>query len=41
MKAELLHMSVQEQSCMEVIRLYIDDHIKQKVVAKRMGLGIC
>jgi len=40
MKAELLQMSAQEQSRMEVIRLYIDGHIKQKVAAKRMGLGV-
>ncbi len=40
MKAELLQMSAQEQSRMEVIRLHIDGHIKQKVAVKRMGLGV-
>jgi len=39
MKAELLHMSKQEQSRAEVIHLYIEGHIKQKSAAKRMGLG--
>jgi len=39
MKAELLHMSVQEQSRSEVIRLYIEGHIKQKSAAKRIGLS--
>lgn len=39
MKAELLHMSVQEQSRSEVIRLHIEGHIKQKTAAKRMGVS--
>ena len=39
MKAELLHMSEQEQSRTEVICLYIDGYIKQNVAAKRMSLG--
>jgi len=39
MRAEILHMSEQEQSRTEVIRLYIDGYIKQHVAAKRMGLG--
>jgi len=39
MKAELLHMSHQEQSRLEVMRLYIDGHIKQKEAARRMGLS--
>ncbi len=32
-------MSTQGQSRMEVIRLYIDGHIKQKVAAKRWLLA--
>jgi len=39
MRAEILHMSDQEQSRAEVICLYIEGHIKQKVAAKRVGLG--
>ncbi len=39
MKAELLHMSHQEQLRLEVMRLYIDGHIKQKEAARRMGLS--
>ena len=39
MKAKLLHMSEQEQSRSEVIRLYIEGHIKQNVAAKCMGVS--
>lgn len=39
MKAELLHMSAQEQSRSEVILLYIEGHIKQKIAAKRIDLS--
>ena len=39
MKAELLHMSHQEQSRLEVMHLYIDGQIKQKEAARRMGLS--
>ncbi len=39
MKAEISHMSAQEQSRSEVIRLYIEGYIKQKETAKRMGLS--
>jgi len=39
MKAELLHMSEQEQSRTEVIGLYVEGYIKQHIAAKRMGLG--
>ncbi len=39
MKAELLHMSRQEQSRSEVMRLYTEGHIKQKEAAKRMDLS--
>jgi len=39
MKAELLRMSHQEQSRLEVMRLYIDGQIKQKEAARRMGLS--
>jgi predicted DNA-binding protein (UPF0251 family) len=40
MKTELLHMSKREQSRTEVIRLYIEGHIKQKSAAKRIGLSV-
>jgi len=39
MRAEILHMSDQEQSRAEVICLYIEGHIKQKTAAKRIGLS--
>ena len=39
MKVEILHMSKQEQSRSEVIRLYIEGHIKQNTAAKRMGVS--
>ena len=38
MKADLLHMSEQEQSRTEVICLYVEDYIKQHVAVKRMKL---
>jgi len=39
MEAELLHMSQQEQSRSEVMRLYVEGYIKQKDAAGRMGLS--
>ena len=39
MEAELLHMSQQEQSRSEVMRLYVEGYIKQKETAHRMGLS--
>jgi len=39
MTAEILQMSVQEQSRSEVIRLYIEGHIKQKEAARRISLS--
>jgi len=39
MKAEILHMSDQEQSRAEIICLYVEGHIKQKTAAKRIGLS--
>jgi len=39
MKVEILHMSKQEQSRSEVIRLYIEGHIKQSVAAKRIDVS--
>mgnify|MGYP000019396466 CR=1 FL=1 len=39
MKAELLHMSQQEQWRSEVMRLYVEGYIKQKEAARRMGLS--
>ncbi|MDQ6968578.1 MAG: helix-turn-helix domain-containing protein [Mariprofundaceae bacterium] len=40
MKAEILHISQPEQARSELIRLYIDGHIKPKEAAKRMGLSV-
>ena len=39
MTAEILHMSVQEQSRTEIICLYIEGHMKQKEAAKQIGLS--
>jgi len=39
MKAELLHMSHQEQSRLEVMRLYIDGHIRSLLQEKTMMSG--
>ena len=39
MKAELLHMSHQEQSRSEIMRLYVEGYIKQKDAARRMNLS--
>jgi len=39
MEAELLHMSQQEQSRSEIIRLYVEGYIKQKDAARRMDLS--
>ena len=39
MKAEIICMSQREQSRSEVMRLYVEGHIKQKETARRMGLS--
>jgi len=38
-ESEVLHVGEQELSRTEVIRLYIEEHIKQKAAAKRIGLS--
>jgi len=39
MKAEMLVMSKKEQDRSEVIRLYVEGHIKQKEAARRIGVS--
>jgi len=39
MKAEMILMSRKEQERAEVIRLYIDGHVRQKEVARRIGIS--